>query len=449
MRTAARSGLLVTLVAAALLVAVSGRADDRDLLRADGAPPNVLLILDSGGSMTHDAYSNQILFPANGDDNGQWLDFIVQHYGDAALTAMLGPEYPNRLSEGSKLAVAKRALMGFLDAGFGFNLGFSFYEKTDIVVHYLNFIYTPKAYVVDEDGVLVAQQPMLDGTVAGWPVRMGSQYDANHNENNPAPPAYPIRYGLNGDETFVLYETGGVWTTDVPPSPRNGDRRIVSYLIDAAGNRKVAGSPPFYYPAYDWSGLSTGRLVQDALQGWVGWDEVAAAAGIDMTQPRWKETVRDYALEDIKFQGDPWGGALGALSTSNQIGSRELSVHEELQTYRNDTRVWQTTDERTTVLEYVQHFVLYDHEPGEPGTGQNTLAASEYQGQADCQGYLDDGDLDRKAPIVPLSPSATRSGRSSPSSSLRPRPCSTFPTHRWSRSSCPTRGRRGSPSRSP
>lgn len=368
MQSPASRCVLLLLAAVLLAPAPAGAqfifSDDRGLLARQGAPPNVLLILDSGATMVHDPETNAGEFLLSGDD----------------------PQ--------SKLYQAKDLLDALIAEISWVNLGFTFYEKTSISVEYLNYVYRVRA----------GQGALLDGTAEGGLLRMGSSTDVHNNASQAKEPyaAFPIRYGLDGDQQFILH----LGDYD-PANPPNGAQRVVSYLLDAAGSAKVAGQPPYYYPAYNWGtdgvsdGLSWGHWVRLALEGEVSWEDVAAHNGIDTTAADWKEILKAYVLEDITKAGDPWGQPLGTLTDSNQIGSEVLLVKEEYQVWRNDNRTWVTLDEKTTEVEYVDHFLLYDHKLDQGTAIGDSLHASTWQGSADCNGYLDLAGT-AKAPVVPI-----------------------------------------------
>ena len=347
--------------------------DDRTLLWSRGAPPNVLLILDSGTTMVHDPETNSGTFIAAGDDPS------------------------------SKLYQAKEVLREFALGPANFNMGFSYYEKTALSVKYHNYLYRVKEKIdTDGDGIDDTDQaPMLDGTAPGQVLRLGSSADPNH--NSPAVPIFPIRYGQWGDQEFVSYPDPACAQPDLVDRQCT---RVTSHILDAAGNPKTAAEPPYYYPAYDWNGLSLGRWVRYGLQGLKDWrTETAPLNGFDLSDPVQLARFHAYVVEDITHRGDPWGLPLGTLSESNQIGSTTLRVEEAVETYQNDSRTWsKQLGTRITELEYVSDFVMYDH-PITDGTqlseASNTLAVLTYQGNADCAGYMEDSDA-QDQPVVAI-----------------------------------------------
>ena len=455
----------VAAAAAILLAASFAAADDRVLLRAEAAPPNVLIVLDSGASMTHDPETNSVEFLSSGDDLGlnnkySYSEYLWQYYdavhGAGALsTAMFGSSPPTAeqevelleaLGRGPKLPQAKRALQTFFDYGLNFNFGFTYYGKTDIEVHHLNHVYVLSECVdLDANGVCESteptQGPMLDGTLPGWPIRMGSKWDARtNNQDNAAPAFYAVRYGAAGIDDFVGDPNPFADNTGTPDNPKGGDRRLISRLVfvnalgvavpwSAMSESARITDKQYYYPAYEWGSASCGQphmtiscahgdIIRSALQGGTTWEAVAAAKGIVMDS-QWKEKVRAFAVADIKYHGDPWSLAVNETwradleawkltRVSNQIGSRILHVWEGYQIYDALLKDWRDLlpaepgyATQVTELAYSDHFVLYDHDYLEEDPGANTLSSLNYQGTSDCGGYQDEGG--NSIPIVPIS----------------------------------------------
>lgn len=381
-------------------------ADDRDLLRATGAAPNVLLILDSGASMVHDPRSNTINFPAGGDDEGDYTSYLESQYGAAVLEDKIGPDYEAKLNQGSKLVQAKAALRAFFSAGFDFNYGFSYYEKKAISIKYLDSIYRVKEMLdTDGDGVGdTAQTAMLDGTLPGTPLRFGDSVNMR-GHSSPAP-FYPLRYGRDGTEMVIErfdpfagnrgYHAAG-------DSPAFGDIRLVSMLVDPGRIDPMTGRATplaqltdaertsdsmWYYPAFDYHQLVAGQWIRAGLNGSKTWEEVAVHHGIDTSAPDWTQALHDWVVPEI------W---------SHQIGSKELYIGEFYQKYDGSNWVLDPTIRgKVTLVEFEQPFVLYDHPYTEASPGAGTLSSVDYQGSADCVGYLENGD-GGKTPIVQLS----------------------------------------------
>ena len=98
--------ILSVVVILVVLAFQPAQADDRDLLKASGAPPHVLLILDSGASMSLNGMTNSVNYLAGGDDEGgrytqEMLAWYAQTYDGSAPGGIPGPEalelYPDEL----------------------------------------------------------------------------------------------------------------------------------------------------------------------------------------------------------------------------------------------------------------------------------------------------------------------------------------------------------------
>lgn len=386
----------VAVVATPLALAQEVSPDDRDLLWARGMPPNVLMILDSGATMAYDP-----------ETNGE---------GDTTQTPIVRPLFiANGDDPGSKLYQAKDVIADFVLTFPAFNMGFTYYEKEAIGIEYTNFIYQVSA----------GQPSMLDGTPSGGQIRMGGILDVKNSSDKDLP-LIPIRFGPDGAAPYVVCLTAGC-----DKNPKNGDLRVESCLVDASGVCKVAGAPPYYYPAYDWTGVSA--TTQGGIAG-ASWSAIAAAQGLDLADPTWQEAVRDFALADVEYQGSPWGAgdleAWKASALSNQVGSEVLRIREQVQVF--DGGNWLPSgDPQVTAVEFVQRFVLYDR-PWDEGTNlgnaKGTLVAVDFQGSKDCNGYMEFSSTN-KVPIVPIpqwddpNPSFTRRWIAS---FMQPQPTSVF-----------------------
>jgi hypothetical protein len=395
---------IVTLVVVA--VTVSAETDDRTLLWDRGAPPNVMLLVDSAATMTHQP-------PLPEDEQGE--DYLYQPQtlpgsGDDA---------------GSKLSQIKSVLPIFLDSFLDFNMGFSFFEKADVQVLYLNYLYEVEA-VTTTSGA--SRSGLLDGSaVVGGVVRLGSSY----NPNNTARWQIPVRFGALGNEITYVYASTG---TDQPPAtPGPNEIRWASCLVDpATGQCKTGTGPPYYYPAYHWGdssedGLSYGRWVRLGLEGSRTWQEIAIHNGIDVAVEGWEAILKAYVLADIEYRGDPWcvidfeSGCPAdtpatleewkATASPNQIGSTSLTMLEwqEAATTAGKDLYWEadpTVDPVIARLSFRQEFVLYDRDPTEGESTQlssskGTLTSVTWsQVGSDCSGYLDPEVQDR--PLLPI-----------------------------------------------
>jgi len=377
--------LMLTLTASSL------HADDRDLLLSNPTPPNVLIILDSASGMVHDFPSGSIGFPACGDDTGIFSSSMVDHYGAGTLEDLLGKEYLSELKRGSKLMQAKHALQDFLDLGIQANYAFSFFEKTQLSIKQLHFIYRVKE-VIDTTGNGVEDTPqsaMLSGISPGTPLRFGG---------NPHPgtrPLYPLRYGRRGTGVFVekcnpLGRNSGYETTsDIPVE---GDIRLISLLVKPRpsgnpiplaqlSNSERSAAHLWYYPAYSLPDSGPSYWIKLGYQASISWEDVASHLGIDTAQSNWRRILKNRVESELR---------------QHQIGSKTLSIEEYYQVYRNGewTRAIHRPN-RITQVEFVQPFVLYEQ------AAAGLLSAIGFPDDADCRGYYDLGA--GKEPLLPFS----------------------------------------------
>jgi Tfp pilus tip-associated adhesin PilY1 len=368
MKNRTLSIVLVIAAGAALFPTARVRAEDKDLFSTNVMPPNVFVVLDSGGTTTQDVDNSEHLW-ACGDD-------------------------PN-----SKLYQEKDALRWFLNAFPGFNYGFSYSMKDDpSYLYYLNFLYK-----VANDG-----DTLLDGSTL---VRMGAQTDPWH--NSAVAPQHLIRFGIDGDETAVSYNPG------TNGQARVGDPLWVSYLVtDSTGaTRKVAGAAPFYYPAYSWNTLATisgGDWVEKGMSGTQTWDQVAPHLGVtpDLTDPTraWERQLRDQVMARVNASLVQWAATDDGLKTLyikedpyriTKVDKSGVPTAWELDT---------SATSKVTPVVWQQTFVLYDRAIYGDDTQQisasQTLTSFEWKSPGiDCNaGFMkyDNGGSSEDRPIVPF-----------------------------------------------
>ncbi len=370
------------LLLAATVAAQESSTDDRVLLYARGAPANVLLFLDSAATMVNDPETSLQPLLRNGDD----------------------PE--------SKLYQAKDVLNTFFDYYPDFNMGFSFFEKQDLELHYQTHVYQITA-VTDTVGNSVTQTH--DGEIVGSLVRVGASFDPNHSQ--PAAPQYPILFGADGTDQPIFHDPGNQVSGN-GSQDNDANIRYISCLLDGSDGCKSTAGAPYYYPAYNWGssngldGLSWGRWVRLGLQGDRTWAEVAAFDGIDTSDSDWEEQLHDFVLADIQYEGDPWCvldatpcyatlgewiAAKQAAGATNQIGAETLRYKQWKETYvGGSTNAWvvdAAAGLRFAEMAYVDHFLLYDRDPADGDDSQlssagDTLSAVSWQSPgADCEGY--------------------------------------------------------------
>ena len=381
----------LSLAGCILLAAIFGcmvtpsSADDRNLLDGWRAKPSVLVILDSGETMAHDAPTSSLVFPAGADDDGRYAHFMERVYGVDTLSSGLGPDFRSVLQRGSKLHQAKAALRMVVDRGTGLNLGFSFFEHGEPAGKQLKFIYR-----VGDD-----QSPMLDGSLPGDPLRMGSQESgAAHGENGGR---LRYRYGETGDRVFVARLDPFGSNRGIRGFPEDGDLRLVSFLVDTVGSGALRPWAEmsmgerkqrrlFYHPAFDFGALPADGWIRSGLLGLRPWRAVAPHMGIDVTSESWREDLRRMVLGEIE---------------RHSIGREDLVVMERYEVFRSgpgwvgalpvDCPVCPAP--RTTEVLYSQHILSFGHDP----RGEDSSSGDDPM----CRGFVNLDD--QISPIVALS----------------------------------------------
>ncbi len=389
----------IALILAAPAPAQDSSTDDRVLVQARGAPANVLLFLDSAATMVNDPATSIQPLLFNGDDAG------------------------------SKLFQSKAVLNAFFDSYPEFNMGFSFFAKQDLELHYKTHAYRITA-VTDALGTPVFQ--LHDGRVVGDVVRVGASFDPNHNQ--PADPLHPILFGADGTDQTIVYDPDNRISPN-GSQDNDGNIRYIHCLLDSSGACKSTAGPPYYYPAYNWGttsgldGLSWGRWVRLGLQGDKTWEEVAVHNGIDTADATWEQKAHDFVLADIHYQGDPWCvldstpcfstldewiAAKETAGETNQIGAETLSYKQWRETYvGGSVKAWildSGAGELFASVTESSHFQLYDRNPDDGDDSQlssasGTLTSVSWQSPgADCTGYakFDETVSTDLRPIVPI-----------------------------------------------
>ncbi len=226
---------------ALVTMSVGAQADDRDLLRSRGAPPNVLMVVDSSGSMTRDVATDNISYIGSGDD-------------------------PH-----SKTYDLKEALTQFYDTYPDFNMGFTFYRRSNMRIGAHEFLYrldpaesnlSWKWAITSENGTLKGRDSTKTTTLtAGALRRLGNPAPEDTNSE-----AFDPLFGATGTLQYVDWarsderDIGGV---DTPGNSSkvtfNGTTYTGKYRIDVWLEEPVAGTG-YYYPAYAWN-----TAVQNAI----------------------------------------------------------------------------------------------------------------------------------------------------------------------------------------
>jgi Tfp pilus tip-associated adhesin PilY1 len=395
---------VILIIGTVLILAASAPAqesptDDRVLVQARGAPANVLLFLDSAATMVNDPATSVAPLIFNGDDAA------------------------------SKLSQSKEVLNTFFESYPEFNMGFSFFAKQDLELHYKTHVYRITA-VTDATGTPAAQ--MHDGGAIGDKIRVGASFDPNHNK--PADWQHPILFGADGTDQTLVYDPNNEISSN-GSQDNDGNIRYIHCLLDSTDDCKSSAGPPYYYPAYNWGtssgldGLSWGRWVRLGLEGARTWEEVADHNGIDTSDAVWEQKTHDFVLADIHYEGDPWCvldaspchatldawiAAKEAAGETNQIGAETLTYKQWKEVYvGGDVKAW-TVDaaagESFATMTELGHFQLYDRDPNDGDDSQlssasGTLTSISWQSPgADCEGYakFDETISTDVRPIVPI-----------------------------------------------
>ena len=300
-------GVMLLAAAAALLAPAPGRADDRDLLWSRGANPNVLMIVDSSGSMANDL-SDKFGYIASGDD-------------------------PH-----SKMFQVKTAVSWFASAHPAYNLGFTFYERENTVFGQHLFLYRLR----NEEGdggldfswsFLVSPGGSIDGYYAyskytgyasqhvhigaGGLMRMGDMEPLSGNRyleqglDNPG--FWGPYFGSDGRDHMVDWGN----SNNNYRVYFNGTRYTGYYKVDAWLEEPTAGTG-YYYPAYAWN-----SEVQNAM---VTFSQLNESKAPQVFDPAVSPQVKLDAYDALRSGRE----TLQAVLDANQIGLKDLTLHVTL-----------------------------------------------------------------------------------------------------------------------
>jgi Tfp pilus tip-associated adhesin PilY1 len=287
-----RIAVATLLVAAALavLVAVPARSDDRDLLMSRGARPNVLMVVDSSGSMARDVDYDKRNFVAGMDD-------------------------PH-----SKIYQVKYAVKQFVQAFPQFNLGFTFFERDNVEIGDQLFLYRldPSGSGIDfswQYRILRSSTNEYGSQVrmqlnAGDPVRLGDYTAASGNYQ------YVQRwgplFGASGQHMFSDWTNGG---TVYYNGARTGKYRVDAWLLEP-----TAGTG-YYYPSYTWG--EDNNAVPNAINAFTQVHDQYASVIFD---PLASPEVKLDALQHLRTARVQLQQVLDA----HQIGLRRLTMRVQL-----------------------------------------------------------------------------------------------------------------------
>ncbi len=280
------------LVAAALLAVVAGpaRADDRDLLMSRGARPNVLMVVDSSGSMARDVDSDRRDFVASMDD-------------------------PH-----AKMYQVKYAVRQFVQAFPQFNLGFTFFERNSVEMGDQLFVYRldPEGPGIDFSWryrILGSSRNNYGSQVrmqlaAGDPIRLGD-YTARTGSYQYVSRWGPL-FGASGTHLFSDWTSSG--------SVYYNGKRTGKYRVDAWLLEPTAGTG-YYYPSYTWSEDS--NAVPNAINAFTQVHDQYASVIFD---PLASPEVKLDALQHLRAARIQLQEVLDA----HQIGLQRLTMRVQL-----------------------------------------------------------------------------------------------------------------------
>ena len=278
---------LTAAMAAVLLPTANVHADDRDLLRSQGAPPNVLMVIDSSGSMARDVATDSQTFIAGADD-------------------------PH-----SKMYQVKSALFQFIGAHPKFNLGFSFYERDKVRINNHLFLYhlapgqSPFSvswrYRIDPQG----HRTYLGSTTTTFSetniLRLGPDAPATGNHYRFTPLFGPLGKTIHSDWSTRSHGHINV----------NGTTYTGYYRVDISLQEPNAGTG-YYYPAYDWNS-SVIQAIDDfeAIH-----DQYAPVVFNPLSTPQERLDGWNQLLTGRQ--------AVQAVLDANQIGLKDLTVQVDV-----------------------------------------------------------------------------------------------------------------------
>jgi len=393
-------GSLAALALLALLVTTGAVADDRDLLWARGARPNVLMVVDSSGSMANklDDCGGKI---AAGDD-------------------------PH-----DKMYQVKMAVQWFINAHPAFNLGFTFYYRNSVTFGEKLFLYRLRNNA--GDGSLLATyqyRTSLSQAAQGYTADLGSDASVSvtagslmrFGDFTPASgSAYLSTYpgpffGLDG--TYAM--------TDVADGSRSGFTYVMFNGVRYTGGYRVdtylvqprqASDKRFYYPAYDWS-----STVQSAL---AAYQQVHINRYEAVFDPEVQPADKLAALTALLSARQ----TLQSVLDAHQIGAQTLTIRSVLSTCSGTvttngnastqgkcTSGWvpsQTVDRvavsagslapadisstDTTVGTYPNNMLVHEY----PGCGYSNQRTDFYANN-DCNGWMGATPSTVKIPLIPI-----------------------------------------------
>ncbi len=384
----------------ALTCAVWGLADDRDLLMSRGARPNVLMVVDSSGSMAQDVETDRINYVASMDD-------------------------PH-----AKMYQVKFAIKQFVQAFPQFNLGFTFFERNNVELGDQLFLYrlNPSGPGLDFSW----RYRIVDGSKKdygtqvrmrlnpGDPIRLGEFTPLRGASNYQYVARWGPLFGATGKDVFADWTSGG--------SVYFNGKRTGKYRVDARLVEPNNGTG-YYYPSYRWS--ENNQAVMNAIDTFTAVHDEYAWKLFDPTvQP----SVKLDALQQLRAGRV----ALQQVLDENQIGLQTLTMRVTLSSCAGNVNTttgtcssnWALVAQQDVVLlsahglpasafatgdttqgTYPGTFMVneYGYSSSKPATNYYYTSPSQYASGSydfytnnDCNGWLGSTPSTVKIPLIPI-----------------------------------------------
>ncbi|MCP4901985.1 MAG: VWA domain-containing protein [bacterium] len=288
-----RITILFCFAVAVTLVATMGAADDRQLVyKAFGADPNVLIIVDSSGSMSRDVDTDSQSFVGGGED-------------------------PH-----TKLFQVKVALTDFLDSNPNFNMGYSSFARSSIQLKHHLFLYHVKAGETAPDfeyefGLRPDRTVHRDYGNQTFTfgekvlMRFGQERDGD-NAYSGGNYHYRPRFGTIGQDSYADWGTRSTSQIEFNGTTYTGHYRSDMWLVEPNDGTG------WYYPAIDWN-----TQVEDAIDAFQAIHNTQASIVFSHTAEAADKLAAWTLLTAAR-------DTLQLVLDNNQIGSRELTVRQQL-----------------------------------------------------------------------------------------------------------------------
>ena len=331
--------------------------DDRDLLRSRGARPNVLVIMDSSGSMGRDLATDSYVFIGGGED-------------------------PH-----AKLSQVKYAFKRFLDTDPDFNLGFTFYERERLRMKHHLFIYRVDPNEnniswrwrakIEEDGSFGWEGSNRTTTLnANTLVRLGDEVP----RNTTSPYVFPPLFGEVGKYSYADWSRNVDYENDskiwVNGTTYTGEYRVDGYLVEPTN-----GSG-YYYPAWDYygPGMQTALATFNSLHDYYAPTVYSTTATPEEKLFAWNSLI--LARQDLQTVLD-----------DNEIGLETLTLEVKVRRctgYIRDTTGQCINGSWEDVITHTRHLhTAYGVSPSDLDPNDDTIGT--YAGKTIPQDYTSGG----------------------------------------------------------